>query len=821
MDGSVAVESGSSLPADDGGAGDGGADDGGADDGGAGDGGARYFLLKSCDEHEFIVDVFAIGAACAAFAPLMNSAREASAIVDGAPGDFEWREARMRRIRLKEQCFTQHVVERLLRFILIDRQDVEACDLNFQAESNLDPDFALRCLAAADFLQCATFMEATIKKLVGPWLVRVEQAYGKLGIRRAISKRIPRHLYVQVLSGVVSDVCFELYSKDLLLFEAGDVANIAHGSGSKRRATKPTKAKTKTCGSAYRTLLSKAEWEAVWASHYRKCALSLAGSIEYGPPQTSIMSMLPHQLAVLYDDAQRLETKRPGRFEPLMTQYNNSIGDGDEADIVEEISEAAANQLPGFQICYLQLKTLIRYLQKPRRYQLSNLPAAKILVTPAAQIQTSEKSSSSRSQPPRAPSRSPPHIPPSLSSSPSTEAAAPAVRTNQTKHIPGTRGRRNINLNRCGGGFALPPPPQGLLDARRRVRQAALASRRTRKINNSHANKIVTRKKRPGNVRSKKSPVSKNNENGTSGDLDVLPPLPFETVHPQAMEVFAPRRDWTRAVVLRTLICTPPEKSSTHLRRLCLRGIASLDDESIKNIAQCFPNIVDLDLSVGGVGRVGCENGVKVYLGEQTRMGTYEEAELDELELHGGGGGTDAALMSLASLAALERLQLCNWSKITESGLVSFFNALPRTRLLAPRPRSNDLRCGPEHRYSSRLPSLSPMRDIRADVKIMAPELCELNLSACRRAVTDKAMAVFARRMQGVTVLQLYGCYKLTNNAVFSLSDPDLRLKRLNVSGCYKVDDKSIHHCLLTTHHDLLLYQSPNRFVEATAKEQG
>jgi hypothetical protein len=184
-----------------------------------------------------------------------------------------------------------------------------------------------------------------------------------------------------------------------------------------------------------------------------------------------------------------------------------------------------------------------------------------------------------------------------------------------------------------------------------------------------------------------------------------------------------------------------------------------------------------------------------------------------------GRGGTDASLLSLATLAALQRLQLCNWSNITESGLISFFKALPRTRLLAPRPKSNVLKGGVKRLYVSCLPSLSPMRDIRADIKIMAPELCELNLSACRQAVTDKAMAVFSRRMQGVTVLQLYGCYKLTDNAVFSLSDPDLRLKRLNVSGCYKVADKTIHHCLLTTHHDLLLFQSPNRFVEGAAKK--
>ena len=107
------------------------------------------------------------------------------------------------------------------------------------------------------------------------------------------------------------------------------------------------------------------------------------------------------------------------------------------------------------------------------------------------------------------------------------------------------------------------------------------------------------------------------------------------------------------------------------------------------------------------------------------------------------------------------------------------------------------------------------MRDLRADVKIWTSELRELNLSACREAVTDKAVEAFARWCQGVTVLQVYSCYRLTQNAVYSLSDPDLRLKRLNVSGCYKMDDRTIHHCLLTTHHDLLLYQNPNDFANS------
>lgn len=355
-----------------------------------------YFLLKSCDEHEFIVDVAAIGGACRAFRPLMDSARAAAAVVDDAPVDFEWRETRMRRIRLKEQCFTQHVVERLLRFILIDRQDVDACDLDFHAESSLDPDFALRCLAAADFLQCTSFMQATIKKLVGPWLVHVEQNFGKSGVRRAVRRRIPPHLYVPVLSGVVSDVCFALYSKDLSLFEAGANSSVsASGVGSKKK-----------------TLLSRAEWEAVWASHYTKCGMALAGSIE-------CHVMLPHPLAVLYDDAEHLETKRPGRAAHLMAGHHDTNEDNAEGEMEEKIStprvdddnedkeanEEAPPLLAGFQLCYSELQKLIRYMKTPSRYRLSNLPAAEA-------EDTSEKEppnngsvhvASSRSPPPCAP----------------------------------------------------------------------------------------------------------------------------------------------------------------------------------------------------------------------------------------------------------------------------------------------------------------------------------------------------------------------------------------------------------------------------------
>ena len=76
-------------------------------------------------------------------------------------------------------------------------------------------------------------------------------------------------------------------------------------------------------------------------------------------------------------------------------------------------------------------------------------------------------------------------------------------------------------------------------------------------------------------------------------------------------------------------------------------------------------------------------------------------------------------------------------------------------------------------------------------------------------------MEILSQMLQGVEELSLYGCYRLTPNAVYSLSNPDSRLQRLNVSGVYKISTDVIYQGLLTTHHDILLYNDPNLFGES------
>ena len=763
-----------------------------------------YFLVRSCDDYEFIVDVFAIGHYCAAFEPLVRNALKREEEMSELQPGAQWEEAKMRRIRLKEKCFTKQVVETLLRFVLHTRENTEAYPLHFEVESMLDPDFALRCVAAADFLQCAIFLEASIHCLLNPWLMQIEATFGSKGVCRSVKKQIPPHLYVQVLSGIVSDLCFSLFREDLLIFEGANESKRLR----KKTLNKKTKHEPKGMSKKGRvastpavkrrkTLLTQAEWKTVWLAHYTNCAKSLAGSIEYGPPQTSIMSMLPRKLARLYEDADIIDKQ-------ASTTHAKEKDEGLSLDLKQQ---SKGEMLPGFKTCYHELKLLVRYSACPQRFQLDcalddakalDLGAAKTFQENAqhpVKIATKIKYS-----PPRAPTPLSNRPLPDVSSHTTLTSSQSDSKTSLNIHIPGTRGRRRVHLNRCGGGFSLPPAPQGWLDAKRRLRRAAAEAKAKTSTSerscNNRRNRDVNRavKKRPqGQCMGKE-------------ESDTLPSIPFESVHMQAMEVFAPRPRWTEVTILQDVVLkSPPVNGGTHLLKLCLRGIASLGDDTVSHIVSSFPNITDLDLSVGGVGRVGDEDGVRLrgYKREADKYGCSEDDSI---------GGTDKSLRVLAKLKALKSLQLCNWSRITESGLISFFNSLPRSRLLPPRRLSNDMPGGLKNRYAMLLPSLSPMRDMRADVKIMTAELQELNLSSCRGAVTDAAIEAFSKKMQGVVTLQLYSCYHLTDNAVFSLADPDLRIKRLNVSGCYRIHDQTVHQCLLTTHHDLLLYQNPNDF---------
>ena len=100
---------------------------------------------------------------------------------------------------------------------------------------------------------------------------------------------------------------------------------------------------------------------------------------------------------------------------------------------------------------------------------------------------------------------------------------------------------------------------------------------------------------------------------------------------------------------------------------------------------------------------------------------------------------------------------------------------------------------------------------MRANIIIKCPQLRCLNLSGCSKLI-DGALETLSQNVQGIEELCLYGCYKLTPDTIYSLSSPDLRIHKLNISGCYKISHQVVYQGLLSTHHDVLLYNNPNLF---------
>eukprot|EP00505_MAST-04D_sp_SCG-Rhode-Island_P000192 Stramenopile-MAST_4_protein_192 len=200
------------------------------------------------------------------------------------------------------------------------------------------------------------------------------------------------------------------------------------------------------------------------------------------------------------------------------------------------------------------------------------------------------------------------------------------------------------------------------------------------------------------------------------------------------------------------------------LIKLSLRG-AMLDDDIVRRVCAQHPQLEVLDLA-----------------SQQCRC-------IDGL----------STLGSLSTLKHLKTLNLGHWgeSLLNDSTLALFLsNISKRKHVLSPRDSSA---------------ATSTSRQLRALLPVFSPVLENLCLESCS-GITDAGINKLLLAVPGLRDLSLCGCYHLTDDCAFGFGNPDLRLKRLNYSGAYKVSDWGFLRPLLSVHPDIILYNNPNEF---------
>ena len=204
-----------------------------------------------------------------------------------------------------------------------------------------------------------------------------------------------------------------------------------------------------------------------------------------------------------------------------------------------------------------------------------------------------------------------------------------------------------------------------------------------------------------------------------------------------------------------------------YLNSLCelnLRG-ATLSDSLIKRICKQHPLIESLDL-----------------MSKETQNVSKK------------------SLFAIATLVKLKKLNIGLWKEnIFQLENVKMFIALISEeckRALDPRKKSA---------------AKSTMREIREDMVIYAPPLLYLSLE--QTLIKDNALNYFLRECPRLIDVNLSGCLYLTNKCLFGLSNPDLRIERLNHCGCYKLSNEGFSRPLLSVHPDIIFYNNSNLFA--------
>eukprot|EP00944_MAST-04C_sp_MAST-4C-sp1_P009385 g9385.t1 len=199
------------------------------------------------------------------------------------------------------------------------------------------------------------------------------------------------------------------------------------------------------------------------------------------------------------------------------------------------------------------------------------------------------------------------------------------------------------------------------------------------------------------------------------------------------------------------------------LRNLSLRG-TRLNDALIKKICAQHPLLESLDL-----------------------MSSMTE------------GVTPLSLGYLASLAQLKKLNLGMWKEeiLGLENLRRFIGMMSEESKRALSPR--------ETRAAK-----STMRTLRKNVVVYAPPLLCLSLE--ETLIKDEALNFLMRECPRLVDINLAGCMLLTNKCLFGLSNPDLRIERLNHAGCYKLTYDGFNRPLLSVHPDVIFYVDTKLF---------